>query len=150
MIKKAFLDTISSRVSGVASHMLFMAKTICSVCDCNSPATRRSWCQNHYYSWKIHGDPLFIARNKGFRYHNGYKQLRINGEYIYEHILIMEKHIGRKLFKHPTVPGLSEEVHHHNEIKDDNRLDNLLLTTKSEHMIIHHAKRRLSKGEGTI
>jgi len=47
------------------------------------------------------------------------------------HILLMEWKIGRKLRK-------DECVHHINEIRNDNRLSNLKLMTKSEHGR-HHA-----------
>lgn len=58
--------------------------------------------------------------------------------YIMEHILVMEARIGRHLKE-------NECVHHINENKTDNRKENLLLMTNSEHMAYHSKKRHETK-----
>lgn len=61
----------------------------------------------------------------------GYVQLTIYPDggprkRVYEHIVVMEHRLGRKLF-------LDEEVHHKNGIRSDNQDDNLELRVKSKH-----------------
>lgn len=51
--------------------------------------------------------------------------------YVLEHRLIVETDLGRYLEK-------QEIVHHINGIKTDNRIDNLRVMTRSEHIQLHH------------
>lgn len=75
----------------------------------------------------IHG----IRKGKGYWYENGYKVLYLEGDRsIKEHIKIMEEFIGRKL-------NSDEVVHHKNEDKLDNRIENLQLMTRGEHSRLH-------------
>ena len=48
-----------------------------------------------------------------------------NGSYVFEHILVMERMLGRYL-----LPG--ENVHHRNGVRDDNRPENLELWTSPQ------------------
>jgi hypothetical protein len=50
-----------------------------------------------------------------------------------QHVVIVEKSIGRRLFRY-------ECVHHKNENKTDNRIENLQLTTIGEHARLHRKK----------
>jgi HNH endonuclease len=70
--------------------------------------------------------------------HDGYVRIRTDGhprasphgQYVFEHILIMEKYLGRNITK-------AEVVHHINGIRNDNRIENLRIMTNSEHMSLH-------------
>lgn len=106
---------------------------ICSIKNCIKPHYGHNFCKLHYDRWKRHGDPLFKKiRDFGTGwFYDGYKCYEIDGIKYKEHRMVMEAYIGRKLNK-------EELIHHINGIKDDNRIENLQIVTRSEHGKIHY------------
>ncbi len=65
---------------------------------------------------------------------SNYIMIRINGKYIYEHRLVMEKHIGYPLDKKTS-------IHHIDGNRQNNKIENLLLIPKKVHDTLHTFKR---------
>lgn len=86
----------------------------------NLPMGKNHWKWNG--GMKISGGYKFIlSRNHPNKDANGY---------VKEHRLVMEKHLGRYLAR-------EEIIHHINENKLDNRLENLMVLSRKEHRKIH-------------
>lgn len=72
---------------------------------------------------------------------DGYVRLHIydkkdpyKGKQVYEHRLVMEKHLGRML-----EPG--EEIHHLDFNKQNNAITNLVIVSHYEHMRLHRGRK---------
>ena len=94
---------------------------------CHKCNSRRHTTENHW-NWKggrnLHDEGyVTIVLSPDDPY---YPMARKQLHQVYEHRLVMAKHLGRFLEK-------DEIVHHLNGIRDDNRIENLFLTTRARH-----------------
>ena len=101
------------------------------------PPFSKEWCQNiskavrkeKHYKWK----GQWLSKGYVYIYKPDHKYCDKKG-FVSEHRFIMEQHIGR-----PIEP--LEEVHHINNIRNDNRIENLkLFKNNSEHSKFHYPK----------
>lgn len=73
--------------------------------------------------WK--GGTTFHKAGYVMRRAPGHPRARERSPYVFEHILVMEEAIGRRLRP-------DESVHHLNGVKDDNRIENLELWVRPQ------------------
>lgn len=77
-----------------------------------------------------YGDLNYQWKGGVYQRKDGYIRLSFQGKKVLEHRLVIEQKLGRRL-------ASEEIIHHKNEVKDDNSLDNLLITDRPDHARIH-------------
>lgn len=134
----------------VGDNIFINGENICKKCGSNKNVVIKEkykfcgYCKKCIYKYlrKQGRSPDIIKRRKGkdgyiyligrpVKYHH-----RRSTSGVLEHVYIMENYLGRK------IDFENERIHHKNEIRDDNRIENLEIVSKSEHKIKHKAARR--------
>lgn len=96
---------------------------MCTVENCERKSMARGWCSMHWKRWRKHGDPTKIVNIGRHISPDGYVKVPDKsgrGRAILEHRLVMENYLERQLIA-------TENVHHINGNRSDNRIENLEL-----------------------
>ena len=122
-------------------------KTKCKICRTNIIVFPSRLSKQNFCSKICHGKFLskFVREkspmwNGGIMEHSDGYTYQLVGVKRYKgmHRIIMENHIGRKLKS-------KEIIHHINENKRDNRIGNLQIVSRAEHIRIHKPRLKLAK-----
>ena len=97
---------------------------VCRICGINMHSTKYGSCASCTNKRRAdYGTGRYLKNGYVMVFQKGHP--RCNKNYVFEHILVMEKYIGRYLTK-------NENVHHKNGVKNNNSVNNLELWIKPQ------------------
>jgi len=111
----------------IAPPGTWVGKTCAAQGGCDRVAFAKGFCQTHYariYRGEQDG-PLRQWSGEGSITPDGYRVVYKNGKSLREHRVVLERMLGRPLLR-------TEEVHHKNGVRSDNRPENLELWSHSQ------------------
>ena len=136
------LAVVETASSAIAAQSKAMVESLCSVALCGRKSRASGMCNMHYKRVRRTGSAGFSNRLKaenGVGHINsvGYHQVYSGGKLTYEHIVLAEKALGKKL-------PLGACVHHFDENKSNNEASNLVICQDEKyHRLIHKRMRAL-------
>jgi hypothetical protein len=135
----------AKRMASYGTVYVNRSKTVqqgpCPVKYCGKPIEKGDYCGLHWSAVYRNGHVNRLKAENGTWQMdvNGYMRGTVNGERFYQHVYVAEQALGRKL-----VPP--EEVHHLNEIKHDNRPENLVICpNRAYHLLLHERANALKR-----
>ncbi len=106
---------------------------VCSVEGCGKPKDKKGWCGMHYRRMQRHGTlaPNQREFGQGTVMKSGHISLHIRGRVVYEHVLVAEKALGKRLPK-------GAQVHHVDLNPANNTPTNLVICPNDAyHKLLH-------------
>ena len=90
----------------------------CQIDNCGRKVMARKMCSMHWSRWRKWGNPSHFVQRTNNPSSDGYIRIRVKGKPMVQHRYFMENYLGRILLP-------SENIHHINGVRHDNRLENL-------------------------
>ena len=112
---------------------------ICSIVGCKRSVryqTPQPLCQRHWFRHYLTGSFETKIWGKPHMTKYGYLRITVNGKRVQYHRYLMEQFLDRKL-------SPEENVHHKDGNKTNNNIDNLELTSNSNHIHTYHTKKKI-------
>jgi hypothetical protein len=130
--KRKYLETAKERIARMP---------VCTIDGCTANQRCKGLCPRHYDALIRRGTPHGVkaqrARGTGSIKESGYKLVHVNGKQRPEHVLVVEKALGKPLPKGAI-------VHHLDEDKLNNDPSNLVVCPDDAyHFLLHQRQRAL-------